>query len=122
MYGFVFNRDSNWVYAIIDDHLYLKAQNFEDGDKAVEPLPVAANSTRFDMQARYQTLYQTGSGALYFSQSRDPDETWLPLFEKAYAKALGDYDALRWGYPGYARVYHDSFHHTKLRIAKHLKT
>ena len=53
-----------------------------------------------DMQEWYHMMYQTGSGALYFSQCRDTDETWLPLFEKAYAKAHGDYDALRWGYPG----------------------
>lgn len=122
MYGFLFNRDSNWIYAIIDDQLYLKAQNLEDADKAVVFPLIAAHGPHIDRQACYETGYQTGSGALYFSQSRDPDETWLPLFEKAYAKALGDYDALRWGYPGYARVYHDSFHHTKLRIAKHLKT
>ena len=32
---------------------------------------------------------QTGSGALYFAQCEDPNETWLPLMEKAYAKAHG---------------------------------
>ena len=122
VYGFVFNRDSNWIYSIVDDHLYLKAETFEDAEKATAAALVAAHSTHMDMQEWYQMMYQTGSGALYFSQSRDLDETWLPLFEKAYAKVHGDYDALRWGYPGYARVCHNSFHHTKLRLVKHSKT
>ena len=99
VYGFVFNRDSDWIYSIVDDHLYLEAQNFEDADKTTADAVVAYRTYK-DMQERYHMMYQTGSGALYFSQSRDPDETWLPLFEKAYAKAHGDYDALRWGYPG----------------------
>ncbi len=37
---------------------------------------------------------QTGSKALYFAQCRDQNETWLPLLEKAYAKAHGDYAAI----------------------------
>ena len=121
VYGFVFNRDSNWVYSIVDDHLYLNAKNFEHAEKATADALVALN-TIGDKQERYQMMYQTGSGALYFSQNRDPDETWLPLFEKAYAKVHGDYDALRWGFPGYVRVYHHCFHHTKLRLVKRSKT
>lgn len=41
---------------------------------------------------------QTGSKALYFAQCRDQNETWLPLLEKAYAKAHGDYGAIEGGW------------------------
>lgn len=43
---------------------------------------------------------QTGSRALYFAQCSDPNETWLPLLEKAFAKAHGDYAALESGFVG----------------------
>ena len=37
---------------------------------------------------------QRGAEALYFSHCKS-DETWVPLIEKAYAKAHGDYTAVR---------------------------
>jgi hypothetical protein len=43
---------------------------------------------------------QTGSRALYFAQCSDPNETWLPLLEKAFAKAHGDYSAIDGGFVG----------------------
>jgi hypothetical protein len=43
---------------------------------------------------------QTGSRALYFAQCSDSNETWLPLLEKAFAKAHGDYSAIEGGFVG----------------------
>lgn len=43
-----------------------------------------------------------GSKALHFAKCHDDNETWLPLLEKAYAKAHGDYGAIEGGWAGYA--------------------
>lgn len=43
-----------------------------------------------------------GSAALEFARCADPNETWLPLLEKAYAKAHGDYGAIEGGWAGEA--------------------
>ena len=43
------------------------------------------------------TQLQRGGEALYFSHCKS-NETWLPLIEKAYAKAHGDYNAIEGGF------------------------
>lgn len=43
------------------------------------------------------TTLQRGPEALYFSHCKS-NETWLPLIEKAYAKAHGDYYAIEGGF------------------------
>ena len=45
-------------------------------------------------------VMQTGSKALYFAQCRNQNATWLPLLEKAYAKAHGDYGSIEGGWGG----------------------
>lgn len=46
---------------------------------------------------RLLSQLQRGGEALYFSHCKS-SETWLPLIEKAYAKAHGDYYAIEGGY------------------------
>lgn len=48
----------------------------------------------------YRRLYQSNSVSLYFAQCEHPQETWLPLLEKAYAKAHGDYASIEGGFGG----------------------
>lgn len=50
---------------------------------------------------------QRGGEALYFSHCKS-DETWVPLMEKAYAKAHGDYTAVRFRLLQIARLFQTS--------------
>ena len=54
-----------------------------------------------DAEERYRKANQTGSKALYFAQCSNENETWLPLLEKAFAKAHGDFSAIDGGFTGY---------------------
>ena len=55
---------------------------------------------REDVEKHYRKTYQTGSKALFFAQNLNQQETWVPLIEKAYAKAHGDYGSLAGGWIG----------------------
>ncbi|KAI0128818.1 calpain family cysteine protease [Xylariales sp. AK1849] len=94
VYGFVFQREGEWVSTIVDDNLYLSETDFDHyGDV-------------YDSTGKKARLHrkrnQTGSEALYFARCEDPNETWLPILEKAYAKVHGDYEAISGGWPGEA--------------------
>ena len=94
VYGFVFYRDGEWISTVIDDTLYLHAPDFNFfGDRYDSTLKKSRE---------YRKRSQTGSEALYFAKCDDPNETWLPLLEKAYAKIHGDYEAISGGFPGEA--------------------
>ncbi|XP_014558153.1 hypothetical protein COCVIDRAFT_14665 [Bipolaris victoriae FI3] len=95
VYGFVFYRDGEWVWTVVDDNLYLNIADFD-----------AQWGDRYDptnaREIKYKKNYQTGSEALYFASCADENETWLPLLEKAYAKIHGDYGAIAGGWSGEA--------------------
>lgn len=90
-YGFVFHRDGEWVYTIVDDYLLLAAPDFPE-ERRYDP----NNEDR----KKYKQQKQTGSDALLFARCKDPNETWLPLLEKAYAKVHGDFEAIHRGSVG----------------------
>lgn len=93
--GFVFHRDGEWVSAIVGDNLYLSTADFaEELSQMYDPTGEKSRTWR--------SQNQTGSQALFFSKCFDPNETWLPLMEKAYAKAHGDYNAISGGWSGEA--------------------
>ena len=99
VYGFVFHRDGEWQQTIVDDKLYLKAPDY---DEALDERTVWDDINRIDSEEEYRKAHQTGSRALYFAQCSEENETWLPLLEKAYAKAHGDYSAIDGGFTGEA--------------------
>ncbi|KAK5942090.1 hypothetical protein PMZ80_006043 [Knufia obscura] len=99
VYGFVFYRDGDWHQCIIDDKLYLRAPSYdESGDVVLGMYGVQQR----DQEQSYNDLFQKGSKSLYFAQCRNENETWVPLLEKALAKAHGSYGALSGGQTGEA--------------------
>jgi hypothetical protein len=92
IYGFVFHRDGEWIWTVVDDNLYLRNKDFDAlGDQ------YDASGIK---ERKWKRNEQTGSDSLYFASCADQNETWLPLLEKAYAKVHGDYDAIAGGWSG----------------------
>ncbi|KAM0355347.1 hypothetical protein ACHAP4_007325 [Fusarium culmorum] len=97
VYGFVFYRDGEWISEIVDDFLYLIKPDYDEGylDRVLFD-----DIERVDPDEAYRRIFQSNSGALYFAQCAHPQETWLPLLEKCYAKAHGDYCSIEGGFGG----------------------
>ncbi|KAF2713281.1 cysteine proteinase [Pleomassaria siparia CBS 279.74] len=92
VYGFVFYRDGEWIWTVVDDNLYLDELDFDAYGDDYDPSGIK--------EKKHKKNYQTGSDALYFASCADQNETWLPLLEKAYAKVHGDYDSIAGGISG----------------------
>ncbi len=90
--------DGEWISEVIDDKLYLIKENFDEAK--LERYHWLELQNRKSPEEEYRTVMQTGSRALYFAQCSDPNETWLPLLEKAFAKAHGDYSSIDGGFVG----------------------
>ncbi|KJZ70831.1 hypothetical protein HIM_09790 [Hirsutella minnesotensis 3608] len=97
VYGFVFYRDGEWISEIVDDFLYLTKSDY---DESLVDRVLFDELQRVDPEETYRRIYQSNSSALYFAQCENPQETWLPLLEKCYAKAHGDYAAIEGGFGG----------------------
>ncbi|KOS19825.1 Calpain-1 catalytic subunit [Escovopsis weberi] len=101
VYGFVHFRDGEWVHTIVDDFLYLTNPDFDSVDELHQTSLLAiSNPDGMDPRKWYAKQCQSNSPALYFAKCRNPQETWLPLLEKCFAKATGDYAALNGGFSG----------------------
>ncbi|KZO89647.1 cysteine proteinase [Calocera viscosa TUFC12733] len=95
VYGFIFFRDGHWITTVVDDQLFIANRQYDE-----------LNDTEKTQWHKSRKLYEDtnlrGSRALYFSASSDSNETWVPLYEKAYAKAHGDYESISGGFTGEA--------------------
>lgn len=99
VYGFVFYRDGEWITEIVDDKLYLLNNDYEERRDILRKVWESAR-TRVDSAEDYRKEFQSNSSALYYAQSTHKDETWVPLLEKAFAKAHGDYESIDEGCTG----------------------
>ncbi|TFK24073.1 cysteine proteinase [Coprinopsis marcescibilis] len=91
VYGFIFHRDCYWIPVVIDDLLFTRIPRYEQLTTKEKEL------YHFEKQ-RYDALARNGgSDALYFAKAGKTRETWVPLVEKAYAKAHGDYASIMYG-------------------------
>ena len=98
VYGFVFFRDGEWRSEIIDDKLYLIAPDYKNIGPSPEMDYLLKYIKEKDRAEKYRKSVQSNSEALYYARSAHKSETWVPLIEKAYAKAHGDFHALEGGY------------------------
>jgi hypothetical protein len=98
----------------VDDRLCLKYSDDQQayptdymvlvrGDKNAMALPLSSMDYAVRrLPKEFRESLRKGSGALYFSSSsKESDETWVALIEKAFAKAHGDYQAIEGGVTGY---------------------
>ena len=100
VYGFLFYRDGEWRSEIVDDKLYLSARDYKYMDNSSEMNYLLKYIKEKDRAEQYRKIVQSNSDALYYAKSAHKNETWVPLIEKAYAKAHGDFTAIENGLVG----------------------
>jgi hypothetical protein len=89
--------DGKWQHYLIDDRLYLERPEFSiDQARQVR----VTSKQQISSAQGYETLALTGSRALYFAASSDPNNTSILLLEKAHARTHGDYGAIQDLYVG----------------------
>ena len=97
VYGFVFFRDGEWRSEIVDDKLYLRLPDYNEMGESPDMRYLLKYIKEKDRAEVYRKTVQNNSDALLYAKSAHKDETWVPLIEKAYAKAHGDYAAIDGG-------------------------
>jgi hypothetical protein len=108
----MFRTDGEWISEVVDDRLCLRqsddSKNYHteymvttsgDQNPLGQPLTEMAYGVS-KLPQEFRENLRKGSNALYFASCKDSNETWLPLMEKAYAKAHGDYQAIEGGFAG----------------------
>jgi Calpain family cysteine protease len=100
VYGFVFFRDGEWRSEVVDDTLYLTATDYSKLSYSQEMDYLLKYIKESDRAEQYRKIVQSNSDALFYAKSAHKYETWVPLIEKAFAKAHGDYTAIEDGMVG----------------------
>ena len=104
--------DGEWISEVVDDRLCLRYADdlhqyptdflvLTRGDKNAMAQSLSEISYAIQRLPKdFSQSLRKGSSALYFGSCRESNETWLPLIEKAYAKAHGDYQSIDGGVTG----------------------
>lgn len=90
--------DGEWISSVVDDRLCLKFH--EDQRHFLLSLNPDDTSFKSRLPKKFLKTLSKGPDALFFASCRDTNETWLPLLEKAYAKAHLSYQSIEAGWPG----------------------
>ncbi|KZT43642.1 cysteine proteinase [Sistotremastrum suecicum HHB10207 ss-3] len=91
VYGFIFWRDCEWVDVIIDDQLFVSVPHYEE-------LSYKEKTLYHQDKEKYNLAARKGGKTLFFARSRQENETWVPLIEKAFAKLHGDFASMDGGH------------------------
>ena len=92
-------KDGEWISTVIDDRLCLRF--YEDQRHCLLSWNPDDTELRSSLPEDFTKNLYKGKDALYFASCKgDNDETWLPLLEKAYAKAHLSYQSIEGGFAG----------------------
>ena len=83
---------------MVDDRLCLKFQ--EDQRHCLLSWTPDGRESKSALPKKFKKTLPKGPDALYFASCRSENETWLPLLEKAYAKAHLSYQSVEGGWTG----------------------